>query len=734
MATDNTFYIDTSLFSTATAVWSDAALTTKAVDGWYQAPVEGVITYRQQTSGVLGAITNCVCTASCDTPISANGETGNYVIDIDTGDTVTDVGAIVVYFTAQDVPDGILATYDSVTYNTLTSNAFGLEIATAGELNFVGRTLVGGCQASDLEGSTTSVDNFAYDGSGFSTDGTTTSIVIPASGTVNLNATGNLWYTLVIPKPIATPSTLNLQMVGVCGGTVFAFKAFCPVALPSFATNSVEASGSLACSATQDQTYYFVHNSSTSGGITPVIDINTIPQVGNFVYSDNTGATALVNGFYKLSATTVAQVVSGVVTAITTCPSGTAYNSSTVYASVVLTCPATVDQIYYHSGAGALPTTGDTAWSDDGVTILTDGYYKLDGTTYYEINGGTGNVVGPTNFAFATAFSTSTSQGNSTSACGSSLTVTLYHDGGAALPVVSDVVYQDACKSTVIGNGYRLISTAGDGTYMYITGGAGVVSAVTSCPSITSYNSSTDNVSVPLACADTVDQTYYHSGAGALPTSGDTAWSDSGATTILTNGYYKLDATSYYEINGGTGNVAGPYSFALGTAFSSSDVQVTSTAACGDTLTETYYYNGSGLLPAASDVCYSDACKSTTLGNGFYKISTVGNGSYIEITGGAGVVASVTTCPTPLTSWSSSAGSSFGAVCSTTIDQTYYHDGAGVFPAAADHCYSDSAGTTPLGSVTPYYRFMNTVPITPVSTFLIITGSAGEVASVTACP
>ena len=36
MAQDSTYYIDTSLFSTATAVWSDAALTSKAPDGWYQ--------------------------------------------------------------------------------------------------------------------------------------------------------------------------------------------------------------------------------------------------------------------------------------------------------------------------------------------------------------------------------------------------------------------------------------------------------------------------------------------------------------------------------------------------------------------------------------------------------------------------------------------------------------------------------------------------------------------------
>ena len=400
MATDNTFYIDTSLFSTATAVWTDTALTAKAVDGWYQAPVEGVIAYRQQTSGLLGAVTNCVCTVSCDIPVSADGAIGSYVVDIDTGDDVADIGALVIYFTAQNIPDGILATYDSATYNTLTSNAHGVEIATAGELNFVGQSTVSGCEASDLEGSTTSVNNFAYNGSGFSTDGTSTSIVIPASGTVNLNATGNLWYTLVIPKPNATPSTLNLQMVGVCDGTVFAFKAFCPAALPSFTTNSVEATAVLACAATQDQTYYFAHNSSTSGGTSPVIDGNIIPQVGNFVYSDNTGTTALANGFYKLSSTTVAQVASGVVSAISICLTPWSSSAGTNFGSV---CSLTIDQTYYHDGAGVFPAVADHCYSDsDGSSPLAAGgfsHYRFSNTvpiipvnTFLIITGSAGEV------------------------------------------------------------------------------------------------------------------------------------------------------------------------------------------------------------------------------------------------------------------------------------------------------------------------------------------------------
>jgi len=137
MATDNTYYIDTNLFSTATAVWSDSALTTKAPDGWYQAPTETTVTYRQQTGGVLGTAANCECPVPCGSNISGSGNVGSYIIDIDMGNTSADVGAIIVYFQPYNIPDGILATFDSTTYNTLTTNAHGIELATAGEINFV---------------------------------------------------------------------------------------------------------------------------------------------------------------------------------------------------------------------------------------------------------------------------------------------------------------------------------------------------------------------------------------------------------------------------------------------------------------------------------------------------------------------------------------------------------------------------------------------------------------------
>ncbi|GAF98414.1 unnamed protein product, partial [marine sediment metagenome] len=58
---------------------------------------------------------------------------------------------------------------------------------------------------------------------------------------------------------------------------------------------------------------------------------------------------------------------------------------------------------------------------------------------------------------------------------------------------------------------------------------------------------------------------------------------------------------------------------------------------------------------------------------------------------------------TSVTAYSSSTTQSFGTVCTSTIDQTYYHSGSGAQPTTGDFCYSNSAGTTPLAA--GYYHF-----------------------------
>ena len=126
------------------------------------------------------------------------------------------------------------------------------------------------------------------------------------------------------------------------------------------------------------------------------------------------------------------------------------------------------------------------------------------------------------------------------------------------------------------------------------------------------------------------------------------------------------------------------------------------------TLNQTYYHNGTaGQPPAATDTCYSDACKSTVLGNGYYKIATTGNGVYMQITGGSGVVSSVTSCPSSLEEYDSSqtAVTSPNA-CFQSLGTTYHYDGtAGGNPSVGDTCYTTSAGTTTLPS--GWYRANN---------------------------
>lgn len=110
MATSGLYYIDTLYFSAATAVYSDASLSTKAADGYYSFNNDN----RQQVSGVLGSIVACPtgttltnyftlnyadsCLSACTsaaTPVNtygitttcANGSPGQYTI---TGATIGD--------------------------------------------------------------------------------------------------------------------------------------------------------------------------------------------------------------------------------------------------------------------------------------------------------------------------------------------------------------------------------------------------------------------------------------------------------------------------------------------------------------------------------------------------------------------------------------------------------------------------------------------------------------------
>jgi hypothetical protein len=269
-------------------------------------------------------------------------------------------------------------------------------------------------------------------------------------------------------------------------------------------------------------------------------------------------------------------------------------------------------------------------------------------------------------------------------------------------------IYTDSALTTAASNGWYKTSS---NTFRQQTGAPStpVLSTTYTCE-CTTFSSSTVESSESAACGATINQTYFHTGSGSTPVATNTCYSDAGQT-VLGNGYYKLTSTTFMQITGGSGVVASVGTISVGIAFSSGRSATPAAAACADTLNQTYYHNGSsGQPPVATDVCYSDLCKTTVLGNGYYKISTTGTGTYMQITGGSGVVSAVTNCPSSLTSYSSSVKGVFNQACpfngsNPGLTETYYHNGggsAGTPPTSGDTCYSDTAGTTVL--IAGYYN------------------------------
>jgi len=161
MAINSTYYLDAANLSLATSVYLDESLSLLAPDGFYG---NGTIT-RQQSAGILLASAACPdCGTPCGGTISAGGNAGIYLLNLNAGSTAGDIGAIIVQFNPQNVPDGIKATYDGNVYNTLCSPTMGL-LKSSDPTRF---TVLGSTTADcGLAGNTTNIPaavEYLYDG------------------------------------------------------------------------------------------------------------------------------------------------------------------------------------------------------------------------------------------------------------------------------------------------------------------------------------------------------------------------------------------------------------------------------------------------------------------------------------------------------------------------------------------------------------------------------------------
>jgi len=146
-----------------------------------------------------------------------------------------------------------------------------------------------------------------------------------------------------------------------------------------------------------------------------------------------------------------------------------------------------------------------------------------------------------------------------------------------------------------------------------------------------SFDSSSVSTSSSV-CSATINQKYYFVGTTSSIIVGSEVYSDSLATSGLTNGYYRISSTQYIIVS--SGSVSSINTCTTVTSFSSS-TGTNVLSVCALSIGSTYYHDGSGTYPAAGDTVYSDSAGTIVLANNYYKFNSTW--AY-RITGGAGIV------------------------------------------------------------------------------------------------
>jgi hypothetical protein len=307
MATTSTYYLNGPSLLSSTAVFTDAALTTCAADGYYR---QGTVV-RQMVGCVLLPPQTCPsCVDECGggTIESANGYAVS-TVSLETGQTPSSIGAIVIRFNPLTVPDGIQVEFNGVIYNELSSPTYGYLAGLSNQATYIGPT-AGDCGL--VSGSPHVLDVYNWYSGAFQSPTTTETVTI-ASGQLDLTATSPGECVMVVPKTVAIPSIIDVKIISPCPSNDFVLSVECPIALSSFACSTGFAESITACASDEGETYYYVHVNGASG----------VLGLYDWVFSDQNGANVLPNNYYKSAACPAAnewfRVESGVIVEFGTC-------------------------------------------------------------------------------------------------------------------------------------------------------------------------------------------------------------------------------------------------------------------------------------------------------------------------------------------------------------------------------------------------------------------------------
>ena len=302
------YYLNGSSLAAATNIYTDAALTTPAPNGFYS---QGGL-YREAIGGVLGPLNTCQsCISSCPVTINSNFPgVGLYTVQVDMG---VATGAILVTFTPRTTPHGILANFAGSTYNALSSPVDGYHAAA----NPVRATYLGydadACSLALVSGSPyAGVPDYEWLTSSFYATGLQSNVFVAPSD-ASFTSTGSPGAcVMVIPKvsAVTAPLTITVAAPQSCTGIATLLDVACPVKLTGFASGKINT----ICGDTRDRTYYNAPVTGTPGN----------PALYDWIFEDADGVTPLPDGDYLFEDGgngTLHTITNGIVTFIDTpCP------------------------------------------------------------------------------------------------------------------------------------------------------------------------------------------------------------------------------------------------------------------------------------------------------------------------------------------------------------------------------------------------------------------------------
>jgi len=380
MATVGTYYLNAPSLSSATAAYTDAALTTSAPDGWYS---DGAIV-RELVSGVFtNVISSCApCAAPCSiTPINVVEGKSFLEMTQNVGETVLDVGAIVIEisYNGTEKPIGLYFEYNGIQYNTLSCQGFGLVQGPAGpnQVIYIGDTtydcgiLAAGFQSLPVQQFNPVTNTFDNTGQFLS--------VAALAPQIQLSPGTPGKYVMVIPKSTPSPTTLFFQGRLLCNPNNFDITINCPTNLPSFTSTLNYPTSAEACSASTFETYYSadVNGDTKNGGYLGYYD---------WVFSDSFGQTVLLDGFYRSPSSSNGwfEVQDGVIIGF---GGGCAYPTWTIYYeaenAILGPCNVNIANLLLEISQPPFPSYVYVNAPSTGSVLVPEGLTHIQLTSYY---------------------------------------------------------------------------------------------------------------------------------------------------------------------------------------------------------------------------------------------------------------------------------------------------------------------------------------------------------------